>query len=241
MYRLVVLRHGESNDNREGKLTGWNDVDLSKKGIRQARRAGKILEKSGYTFDVAYTSLLRRAIRTLWIVLDEMDLMWIPTCQSGRLNEQHCGALQGLSHEDAMEKFGEEVVSQFHRNYNFRPPILNVNSPGNGSSNTWYQELDEGRIPLSESMEEAASRFLPYWQDVVIPTVKSGKRVLIVAHGNILRSLMKHLYNISDEEIVTTHVPVNGIPIAYEFNEDFEVLKHYYLAKPPKMTRHLRH
>jgi 2,3-bisphosphoglycerate-dependent phosphoglycerate mutase len=235
---LIVLRHGESNDNREGKFTGWNDVDLSIKGINQARRAGKILERGGYTFDVAYTSLLRRAIRTLRITLDEMGLMRIPTYQSWRLNEQHCGALQGLSHEDAAEKFGEEAVCQFHQNYSFRPPVLNVNRPGDGSNNTW---LDEGRVPLSESMAEAASRFLSYWQDAVIPVMKSGKRVLIVAHGNILRSLMKHLCSISDEEIMAMHNPANGIPMAYEFGEDFRVLKHYYLAEPPKMTRHLRH
>ena len=237
MYRLVILRHGESKDNQEKKNTGWNDVDLSLKGINQVRRAGKILKNKDYSFDVVYTSLLKRAIRTLWIVLDEMDLMWIPIYQSWRINEQHCGALDGVTDEDARGKFGEEVVSQFHQNYNFRPPVLNANSPGNGINNTWYQELDEERLPLSESMQEAASRFLPYWQDVIVPTIKSGKQVLLVAHGNILRSFMKHLYNISDEEIVTIRMPINGIPIAYEFNEDFKVLKHYYLAKPPQMTQ----
>lgn len=231
MFKIVLLRHGESIYNQEDRFAGWCDVDLSRRGKNQAKRAGRILKEQGYTFDMAYTSLLKRAIRTLWITLDVMDLLWIPKYHSWRLNERHHGAFQGLSRKEAREQFGEEILYQFRRNYDFKPPVQNEHDARHYTHDPRYQELGKGKIPLSESMRDATSRFLPYWQEVLVPAIQSGRRILIVAHGNILRSLIKHLNDISKEEIVTMHVLANGIPLVYELSADLKVLKHYYLAK----------
>ena len=236
MFKIVLLRHGESIYNREDRFTGWCDVDLSRRGINQAKKAGRILKEQGYTFDMAYTSLLKRTIRTLWITLDMMDLLWIPKYHSWRLNERHHGAFQGLSRKEAGEQYGEEVLYQVRRNYDFKPPLLGEHDIRHYAHDLRYRELDKGELPLSESMRDATSRFLPYWQEVLVPAIQSGRQILIVGHGNILRSLIKHLHDISSEEIVTMHVLANGIPLVYELSADLKVLKHYQLAKSKEQS-----
>ncbi len=236
MFKVVLLRHGESIYNQQDRFAGWYDVDLSRRGINQARRAGRLLKEQGYTFDLAYSSLLKRAIRTLWITLDTMDLLWLPKYHSWRLNERHHGAFQGLNRKEAREQFGEEILSQFRRNYDFKPPVLSEAAARPYTHDPRYQELGQEKIPRSESMRDATGRFLPYWQQVLVPAIQSGKQILIVAHGNILRSLIKHLHDISNEEIVTMHVPANGIPLVYELSADLKVLKYYYLAKFKERT-----
>jgi 2,3-bisphosphoglycerate-dependent phosphoglycerate mutase len=227
--KLVLLRHGESIWNKEGKFTGWTDIDLSDKGIDEARQAAKKLRQEGYSFDIAYTSVLKRAIRTLWIVLDEMDLMWIPVHRSWRLNERHYGALQGLRKADMAAKVGEGQVHIWRRSYDIPPPALDKTDKRYAGNDPRYQRLDEKDIPLTESLKDTVNRLLPYWHNVISLAIKAGNRVLISAHGNSLRALIKHLDNISDRDIVNLNIPT-GIPLVYEFDEDLKPLKSYYVG-----------
>ncbi len=218
MTNLVLLRHGESIWNKENRFTGWTDVDLSEKGFREATRAGKVLKKEGYTFDVAFTSMLKRAIRTLWIVQDEMNLMWIPTNISWRLNERHYGALQGLNKAEMAAKYGEEQVLKWRRSYDIRPPALekpDERFPGNDPR---YKHMENKDIPLTECLKDTVERFLPYWHEVVAPLIRSGKRVVISAHGNSLRALVKYVDDVSDVDVVGLNIPT-GIPLIYELDE----------------------
>jgi len=230
MTKLVLLRHGESTWNEENRFTGWTDVDLSKKGIAEAKRAGQTLKKQGYFFDVAFASVLKRAVRTLWIVLDDADLMWIPVYLSWRLNERHYGALQGLNKAEMAVKFGEEQVLIWRRSYDIRPPGLEKTDERYPGNDPRYNDLDEKDIPLTESLKDTVNRFLPYWHEVLAPTIKSGKRVMISAHGNSLRALVKYLDNISDTDIVKLNIPT-GIPLVYELDDGLKPIKSYYLGE----------
>jgi 2,3-bisphosphoglycerate-dependent phosphoglycerate mutase len=239
MKKIILLRHGESTWNKENIFTGWTDVDLSEKGIEEAKSAGRILKNEGYVFDIAYTSVLKRAIRTLWIVLDEMDLMWIPVQLSWRLNERHYGALQGLNKAEMAEKFGEKQVLIWRRSYDVPPPALEKMDERYPGSDPRYKELDEKDLPLTECLKDTVNRFLPYWKEVIAPTVKSGKRVIISAHGNSLRALVKYLDNIPDEEIVSLNIPT-GIPLIYELDDDLNPIKHYYLGDPEEIKKAMK-
>jgi 2,3-bisphosphoglycerate-dependent phosphoglycerate mutase len=229
MYKLVLLRHGESVWNKENRFTGWTDVDLSAKGLEEAKQAGEVLKQAGYTFDVAYTSVLKRAIRTLWTVLDEMDLMWLPVHRHWRLNERHYGALQGLNKAETAQQHGEEKVKIWRRSYDIPPPALDKADKRYPGHDRRYQHLDERDIPLTESLKDTVARFLPLWLETIAPEVSKGKRVLITAHGNSLRALMKYLDNISEREIVELNVPT-GMPLVYELDSQLKPLKHYYLG-----------
>lgn len=236
MHRLVLLRHGESTWNKENRFTGWTDVDLSERGVEEAKKSGQTLKKEGFIFDVAFTSVLKRAIRTLWIVLDEMDLMWITVYNSWRLNERHYGALQGLNKAEMAQKFGEEQVLIWRRSYDVPPPALKANDPRSPKNDPRYQDLDPKDIPLTECLKDTVARFLPYWHSAIAPAVKSGKKVIIAAHGNSLRALVKYLDNISDEEIVKLNIPT-GIPLVYELKEDLTPIRHYYLGEPEEIRK----
>ncbi|MBU2536629.1 MAG: 2,3-diphosphoglycerate-dependent phosphoglycerate mutase [Chloroflexota bacterium] len=236
MINLVLLRHGESIWNKENRFTGWTDVDLSRKGIEEARKSGQVLKEKGYTFDVAFTSVLKRAIRTLWLVLDEMDLMWIPVYRSWRLNERHYGALQGLNKSETAAKYGEEQVLIWRRSYDIRPPSLEKTDERYPGNDPIYRDLDEKDIPLTECLKDTVERFLPYWHEVLAPTIKSGKRVIISAHGNSLRALVKYLDHISDGDIVRLNIPT-GIPLVYELDEALKPVKSYYLGDPEEVAK----
>jgi 2,3-bisphosphoglycerate-dependent phosphoglycerate mutase len=236
MYKIVLLRHGESDWNKENRFTGWTDVDLSEKGTAEAKKAGEVLLKEGYTFDIAYTSVLKRAIRTLWIVMDEMDLMWIPVVNTWRLNERHYGALQGLNKAESAAKMGEEQVHIWRRSYDVRPPALTPDDPRFPGNDPRYHDVPKTELPLTECLKDTVARFLPYWYETIIPAVKSGKKVIITAHGNSLRSLVKHLDNISDEEIIGLNIPT-GIPLVYELDDNFHPIKHYYLGDPEEARK----
>ncbi len=236
MYKVVLLRHGESIWNKENRFTGWTDVDLSEKGKEEAKKAGEVLKSEGYTFDIAYTSVLKRAIRTLWIVLDEMDLMWIPVIRHWRLNERHYGALQGLNKAETAKKYGEEQVKIWRRSYDIQPPALEKSDPRYPGHDPRYKELSESELPLTECLKDTVARFVPYWEGTIAPMVKSGKRVLIVAHGNSLRALVKYLDNIPDNEIVELNIPT-GIPLVYELDENLKPIKHYYLGNPEDIEK----
>lgn len=229
MKKLVLLRHGESTWNKENRFTGWTDVALSEKGVQEAKTAGLVLKQNGFAFDVAYTSLLKRAIKTLWIVLEDMEQMWIPVNLSWRLNERHYGALQGLNKSDTAAKFGEQQVLLWRRSYDVRPPALDKSDsryPGNDSR---YRGLPEKYLPLTECLKDTVTRFLPYWEETIAPAVKSGQNVIIAAHGNSLRALVKYLDRISDKQIVELNIPT-GIPLVYELDNNLLPLKHYYLG-----------
>ena len=234
--KLVLLRHGESIWNKENRFTGWTDVDLSKKGVEEARKAGQVLKERGYTFDVAFTSVLKRAIRTLWIVLDEMDLMWIPVYRSWRLNERHYGALQGLNKAETAAKYSEEQVLIWRRSYDIRPPSLEKTDERYPGNDPIYLELDKKNIPLTECLKDTVERFLPYWHEVLAPTIKSGKRVIISAHGNSLRALVKYFDHISDDDIVKLNIPT-GIPLVYELDDELKPIKSYYLGDPEEVAK----
>jgi len=234
MTRLVLVRHGESTWNKENRFTGWTDVDLSEKGIAEAKEGGEVLRLEGYTFDIAYTSVLKRAIRTLWIVLDEMDLMWIPVYRSWRLNERHYGALQGLNKSEMAEKFGEAQVKLWRRSYDVPPPALEPTDPRYPGNDRRYAELTPEELPLTECLKDTVTRFLPYWHEVIAPTVRAGKRALIAAHGNSLRALVKYLDGISDEDIVGLNIPT-GIPLVYELDKELNPLNRCYLGDPEKV------
>lgn len=231
MQKLVLLRHGESAWNKENRFTGWTDVDLSEKGMSEAKKAGEVLKKEGFIFDIAYTSVLKRAIRTLWIALDEMDLMWIPVYNSWRLNERHYGALQGLNKAEMASKYGEEQVLIWRRSYDVRPPELEKIEPTYPGNDPRYKDIAKKDIPAAECLKDTVARFLPYWRQTIAPAVKSGKRVMIAAHGNSLRALVKHLDNISDKDIVGLNIPT-GLPLVYELDNKLKPLKSYYLGDP---------
>ncbi|MGB2815551.1 MAG: 2,3-diphosphoglycerate-dependent phosphoglycerate mutase [Dehalococcoidales bacterium] len=236
MIKLVLLRHGESTWNKENRFTGWTDVDLSPKGVEEARKAGHVLKEKGYIFDVAYTSVLKRAIRTLWIALDEMDLMWIPVYRSWRLNERHYGALQGLNKAETAAKYGEAQVLIWRRSYDIRPSSLEKTDERYPGNDPVYAELDKKDIPLTECLKDTVERFLPYWHEVLAPAVKSGKRVIIAAHGNSLRALVKYLDDVSDDDIVKLNIPT-GIPLIYELDGELKPIKSYYLGDPEEVAR----
>jgi len=229
MKKLVLLRHGESTWNKENRFTGWVDVGLSEKGVQEAIESGRILLKEGYVFDIAYTSVLKRAIKTLWIALEEMDLMWIPVQRSWRLNERHYGALQGLNKAETAEKHGIEQVQVWRRSYDTRPPALTPDDPRYPGKDPRYADLSPEELPLTECLKDTVGRFLPYWHDTIAPTVKHGKRVLISAHGNSLRALVKYLDKVSDDEIVGLNIPT-GIPLVYELEDDLTPIRSYYLG-----------
>jgi 2,3-bisphosphoglycerate-dependent phosphoglycerate mutase len=236
MIKLVLLRHGESIWNKENRFTGWTDVDLSERGIAEAKNAATVLKEGGYTFDIAFTSVLKRAIRTLWIVLDEMDLMWIPVHRSWRLNERHYGALQGLNKTEMSTKYGEEQVLLWRRSYDIRPPALEPTDERNPGNDPRYEELERNDVPLTESLKDTVARVLPYWHDTLEPAIKSGKRTIISAHGNSLRGLVKHFDKISDEDIIRLNIPT-GIPLVYELDSQLKPIKHYYLGDPDQVRK----
>jgi 2,3-bisphosphoglycerate-dependent phosphoglycerate mutase len=236
MHKVVLLRHGESDWNKENRFTGWTDVDLSEKGIAEAREGGRVLKERGYVFDVAYTSVLKRAIRTLWIVQEEMDLMWIPVYISWRLNERHYGALQGLNKAETAAKFGEAQVKVWRRSYDIRPPALEKSDPRWPGHDPRYQGLAEHELPLTECLKDTVERFLPYWHETIAPAVRSGQRVLVSAHGNSLRALVKYLDNISEADIVELNIPT-GMPLVYELDGDLRPLKSYYLGDPEQVRK----
>jgi len=229
MKQIVLLRHGESIWNRENLFTGWVDVGLSEKGAREAHEAGKILGQRGFVFDAAYTSLLKRAVKTLWIVLEEMDLMWVPVHRSWRLNERHYGALQGLNKARTVEKYGVDQVQLWRRSYDVPPPALAPDSPMNPGSDARYATLTARELPLTECLKDTVARFLPYWHETIAPAVTAGARVIISAHGNSLRALVKYLDGISDEDIAGLNIPT-GIPLVYELTDDLRAIRSYYLG-----------
>ncbi len=236
MYKLVLIRHGESVWNKENRFTGWTDVDLSERGVEEAHRGGKQLRESGYTFDIAYTSVLKRAIRTLWIVLDEMDLMWIPVINSWRLNERHYGALQGLNKAEMAAQFCEKQVLVWRRSYDVPPPSLTTDDERYPGKDRRYADLTPDELPVTESLKLTVERFVPYWEGTISKDVLAGKRVVIAAHGNSLRALVKYLDNISDEEIVGLNIPT-GVPLVYELDADLKPIQHYYLGDPDEIAR----
>ena len=231
MHKLILLRHGESTWNKENRFTGWTDVVLTDRGADEAREAGRLLKEGGYAFDVAYTSVLKRAIRTLWITLDVLDLLWIPVTKSWRLNERHYGALQGLNKAETEAKHGAAQTKIWRRSYDIPPPPLTPDDPRHPSHDPRYAALDPGDLPLTESLKDTVARFLPYWQDSIAPAIRSGKRVLIAAHGNSLRALVMYLDGIPVTEIVELNIPT-GIPLAYELDDDLRPRKHGYLGDP---------
>ncbi|MFQ5675875.1 MAG: 2,3-diphosphoglycerate-dependent phosphoglycerate mutase [bacterium] len=236
MNKLVLLRHGESDWNKQNRFTGWTDVDLSEKGTAEAQKAGQVLKENGFVFDVAFTSVLKRAIRTLWITLDEMDLMWIPVYRSWRLNERHYGALQGLNKAETAAKYGEEQVLIWRRSYDTPPPSLDKSDPRYPGNEQRYRDLSEAELPLTECLKDTVERFLPYWHDTIAPTVRAGKRVIIAAHGNSLRALVKYLDDISEEAIIKLNIPT-GLPLVYELDNELKPLKHYYLGDPEEVEK----
>jgi 2,3-bisphosphoglycerate-dependent phosphoglycerate mutase len=236
MYKIVLLRHGESIWNKENRFTGWTDVDLSEKGIAEAKKAGQLLKSEGFDFDIAFTSVLKRAIRTLWLTLDEMDLMWIPVENSWRLNERHYGSLQGLNKSEMAEKFGEEQVLVWRRSYDIQPPALEKSDPRYPGNDPRYKQLNPKDLPLTECLKDTVARFLPYWHEVIAPVVKSNKKVIIAAHGNSLRALVKYLDNVADDAIVQLNIPT-GIPLVYELDNNLKPLKNYYLGNPEELAK----
>ena len=234
MYKLVLLRHGESVWNKENRFTGWIDVGLSEKGVIEAKEAGRVLKEEGFVFDVAYTSVLKRAIKTLWLAQEEMDLMWIPVHHSWRLNERHYGALQGLNKAETVEKHGMDQVKIWRRSYDVPPPALTPDSPYYPGRDRRYAGVPKAELPLTECLKDVVARFLPYWHETLAPAVKTGQQVIIAAHGNSLRALVKFLDEIPDEEISGLNIPT-GIPLVYELNDDLTPLKHYYLGDQEKI------
>ena len=234
MKKLVLLRHGESTWNKENRFTGWTDVDLSEKGRQEALDAGKVLHDGGYVFDVAYTSVLKRAIRTLWTAMDVMDLMWIPVHRSWRLNERHYGALQGLNKAETAAKFGEDQVKIWRRSYDVPPPVLTPDDPRFPGHDPRYKGLSPAELPLTECLKDTVARFLPLWHQTIAPAIQSGQRVVIAAHGNSLRALVKYLDNVSEADIVELNIPT-GMPLVYELDDNLKALNRYYLGDPEKV------
>ncbi|PID27943.1 MAG: 2,3-diphosphoglycerate-dependent phosphoglycerate mutase [Candidatus Cloacimonadota bacterium] len=231
MHKLVLIRHGESLWNKENKFTGWTDVDLSEKGIKEAKDAGDLLKKEGYSFDIAFTSVLKRAVRTLWLVLDKSDMMWIPVERSWRLNEKHYGFLQGYNKKETAKKFGDDQVLKWRRSYDIAPPALESDDERHPANDRRYADVPKNELPATESLASTLKRLMPLWNEKIAPEIKSGKNVLIVAHGNSLRSLAKYLDNISEEDILKLNIPT-GVPLVYELDENLKPVKHYYLGNP---------
>jgi 2,3-bisphosphoglycerate-dependent phosphoglycerate mutase len=236
MIKLVLLRHGESIWNKENLFTGWTDVDLSDQGKVEARHAGELLKAEGYTFDVAFTSVLKRAIRTLWIALDKLDLMWIPVEHSWRLNERHYGALQGLNKAQTAAKYGDDQVLVWRRSYDEPPPALEKSDPRYPGADPRYRGLSSSELPLTECLKDTVARFLPYWHDTIVPAIRAGKKVIITAHGNSLRALVKHLDGVSDQDIVGLNIPT-GVPLVYELDPELKPIRHYYLGDPEAVAK----
>lgn len=233
MKKIVLLRHGESIWNKENRFTGWTDVDLSPKGIEEARESGRMLKEAGFSFDLAYGSVLKRAIRTMWIALDELDLMWIPQQLSWRLNERHYGSLQGLNKAETAAKYGDDQVLTWRRSYDIPPPELKRDDPRHPGNDPRYRDMDARELPLTECLKDTVARFMPYWNDVIAPQVRSGKRVILVAHGNTLRALVKYLDNVSESAIVALNIPT-GIPLVYELDDSLKPITSYYLGDQEK-------
>jgi 2,3-bisphosphoglycerate-dependent phosphoglycerate mutase len=233
MVKLVLLRHGESRWNRENRFTGWTDVELSETGISEARNAGKLLKSSGYAFDLAFTSVLKRAIRTLWLALEELDQMWLPVAKDWRLNERHYGALQGLNKSEMAAKFGEAQVKVWRRSYDTPPPALEPGDPRHEAKDPRYAGV---AVPRTECLKDTVARVVPYWESAIAPAVRAGKQVLIAAHGNSLRGLVKHLDGLSDDAVVNVEMPT-GIPLVYELDASLKPLRHYFLGDPEELAR----
>jgi len=229
MYKVVLLRHGESTWNKENRFTGWTDVDLSEKGMEEARAAGKIMKEEGYHFDVAYVSVLKRALKTLWLALEEMDQLWIPWIKTWRLNERHYGALQGLNKAETAALHGEEKVKIWRRSYDVPPPALEKTDPRYPGNQDVYSDVDKKDLPVTECLKDTVERFLPYWHETIAPAIKAGKKVLITAHGNSLRALVKYLDNMTDAAVIELNIPT-GVPLVYELDKDLKPIRHYYLG-----------
>lgn len=238
MHKLVLIRHGESEWNKLNLFTGWTDVDLSPKGVEEARRAGKTLLKEGFDFDIVYTSLLKRAIHTMNNVLFELDREWLPVIKSWRLNERHYGALQGLNKAETAEKYGEDQVKVWRRSYDVPPPALQEDDPRNPALQAQFRDVPKDELPLNESLKDTVARAVPYFEKVIRVAMEEGKRVLVVAHGNSLRALVKYFDKMSDDEIVGVNIPT-GVPLVYEFDDDFKVLKHYYLMDEEELKKEM--
>lgn len=233
MKKVVLLRHGESVWNRENRFTGWMDVDLTDKGVAEAREAGRLISEAGFDFDVAYCSVLKRAIRTMWIVLQEIDRIWVPQHLSWRLNERHYGALQGLNKSETAKKFGDEQILIWRRSYDTPPPVLDASDERNPANDPRYKSVRRQDLPLTECLKDTVKRFLPYWNETVAPQVRAGERVIVVAHGNTLRALVKHIDNVSEKDIVGLNIPT-GIPLVYELEDDLKPIRSYYLGDQEK-------
>jgi len=231
MSKLVLLRHGQSQWNLDNRFTGWHDVDLTERGIKEGREAGRVIKGEGITFDIAFTSVLKRAIRTLWLTMDEMDLMWIPVIRSWKLNERHYGALQGLNKIETVEKFGEEQVNIWRRSFATPPDAVEDTDERHPKQDPRYKDLKPEELPATESLEITLNRVIPYWEETILPELKNGKNVIVAAHGNSLRALVMHLDNMSEDEIVKLNIPT-GIPLLYEFDENMKVTGHRYLGDP---------
>lgn len=229
MYKLVLIRHGESEWNKENRFTGWKDVDLSEKGVEEARAGGKLLKAEGFVFDEAFTSVLKRAIRTLWIVLDEMDLMWIPETKSWRLNERHYGGLQGLNKAETAAEYGDEQVLIWRRSYDVRPPYLDESDERYLGNDPRYADVPEGEFPAAECLKDTVARVMPFWTGEISPKIKAGKRLIIAAHGNSIRAMVKYLDGIADDQIVGVNIPT-GVPLVYELDADLKPIRSYYLG-----------
>ncbi len=234
--KLVLLRHGESQWNLENRFTGWTDVGLTERGVREAHEAAKLLKQEGFVFDTAFTSVLKRAIKTLWIVMEDMDLMWIPVYRSWRLNERHYGALQGLNKAETAKKHGEKQVLIWRRSYDVPPPALDLSDPRFPGHDPRYKNVPQDELPRTESLKDTVKRFLPYWHDTIVPAIQKGERVIIAAHGNSLRALVKYLDNMSEEAIVKLNIPT-GIPLIYELDENLKPVTHYYLGDPEAVKK----
>ncbi|HOT15059.1 MAG TPA: 2,3-diphosphoglycerate-dependent phosphoglycerate mutase [Bacteroidales bacterium] len=229
MYKVVLVRHGESAWNKENRFTGWTDVDLSAKGVEEAKNAGRVLKAEGYTFDLAFTSTLKRAIRTLWLATDEMDLLWVPVIKSYTLNERHYGALQGLDKSETAAKHGEEQVKIWRRSYDVPPPALEETDPRHPKFDARYKDIDPKLLPATESLKETVARVVPFWEGTIVPEIKKGRKVIIAAHGNSLRALVKYLDNVSEKDILELNIPT-GTPLVYELDANMKPIKHYYLG-----------
>lgn len=235
MTKLVLLRHGFSEWNKSNRFTGWKDVDLAPEGIAEAHEAARLLKEGGFTFDMAYTSVLKRAVRTLWTVLDDMDLMWIPVYKDWHLNERHYGALQGLNKAETAQKYGEDQVTLWRRSYDVPPPALTEDDPRHPKHDPRYRDLEPSELPATECLKDTVARFVPYYEAEILPAMQAGKRLIITAHGNSLRALVKHLDNMSDDEIVALNIPT-AVPLVYEFDSNLKPIKHYYLGDPDKIA-----
>ena len=239
IYKLIMIRHGESKFNKGNFFTGWTDVELTKTGIKEAYKAGKILKSHNYKFDKCYTSTLKRSITTAFDILDQLDLLYIPIIKNFHLNERHYGAIQGFNKEEIAKKYGEEICRKWRRSYEFSPPKLNENDERNPAKIEQYKNIDKKELPLSESLRDTVHRVVPYFNNVIVPEIKNGKKILIVAHGNSMRALVKYIDKITDDGIVDVDIP-NAIPLVYEFNEDFQPIRHYYLGDPKMINEKIQ-